>query len=89
MTTTTRNTLAALALTLAAAGPAAAAVDTGNLALDVQSAVSGDGIVNVTVNDGVATLTGSASSSSRIAAERTALRHEGVEEVINLIEEGQ
>ena len=88
MTTTARNTLAALVLTLAAA-PALAAVDTGNLALDVQSAVSGEGIVNVSVKDGVATLTGTASNASSIAAERTALQHDGVEEVINLIAPGE
>ena len=88
MTTTARRTLAALALTLLA-GTAAAATDTGNLALDVQSAVSGEGIVNVHVRDGVATLTGHASEASQIAAEATALRHEDVDSVVNLIQEGE
>ena len=84
---TTRYTLAAFALALAAAGPATAAVDTGNLPLEVQSAVSGSGSVNVSVDDdGVATLTGSADSMSSRAVERTALEHESVNEVLNLID---
>ena len=89
-TLTTRQTLAALVLSAAVAGPALANVETGNLALDVQSAVSGEGIVFVTVNDeGVATLTGQADPASRLAAERTALSHDDVDEVINLIQEGE
>ena len=84
---TTRHTLAALALAFAVSAPAIAAVDTGNLALEIQSAVSGSGNVSVSVDDdGVATLTGSTDPMSSRAVERTALEHESVSEVVNLID---
>lgn len=80
-----RNTLVAIALVATFAGPASA-ISTGNLRTDVQSAVSGSGNVNVSLSDGVATLTGDADSLSKVAAERAALASPEVSRVVNLID---
>ena len=81
---TLKQALAAAALLGAFAAPASA-IGTGSLLLDVQSAVS-DGRVNVTVSDGVATLTGDADSVSRAAAARAALADPSVTRVVNLVD---
>ena len=77
--------LAAVALSAALAAPAFA-LTTGSLYGDVQSAISGDGSVNVTVTDGVATLTGNADTLSKAAAARAALASPEVDRVVNLID---
>ena len=77
--------LAAVALSAALAAPAFA-LTTGSLYGDVQSAISGDGNVNVTVTDGVATLTGNADTLSKAAAARAALASPEVDRVVNLID---
>ena len=77
--------LAAVALSAALSAPAFA-LTTGSLYGDVQSAISGDGSVNVTVTDGVATLTGNADTLSKAAAARAALASPEVDRVVNLID---
>jgi len=81
------STLAAvLALAAIAAGPAAASLSTGNLALDVQSALSSGGNVSVSLDDGVATLSGYVHSASDAAkVNQAALAHGDVEQVVDLI----
>ena len=80
--------LAAAALAAAIASAPASAITTGGpLWLDVQSAVS-TGSVNVSVADGVATLTGNADRLSKAAAERAALADPSVTRVVNLIDAG-
>ena len=80
-----RNALAAAALAGALLAGPAAAMTTGSLYGDVQSAVAGSGFVNVTVDDGVATLTGNADYLSKAAAARVALASPEVDRVVNLI----
>ena len=80
-----KNALVAGAL--AVAGPASA-ITTGSVYTDVRSAVSGSGNVNVSVTDGVATLTGNTDYLSRTAAARAALAHPDVDRVVNLIHGG-
>lgn len=75
---------AALVLAACAAGPAAA-ITTGSLNGDVQSALSGSGNVNVSVRNGVATLTGYADTLSRLAVERVARADPRVKRVVNLV----
>lgn len=85
-----KQSLAAAALALAVAGPASALtadMATGSLYGDVQSALSSSGNVNVSVRDGVATLTGYTSALSKAAAERAALASPGVDSVINLVQQ--
>ncbi len=83
-----RQALVALALSSALVAGPASAITTGSLQGDVQSAISGSGNVNVTVNDGVATLTGNTDALSRAAAARAALNDPSVDSVINLIDAG-
>ena len=79
-------TVAALALAATIAVPATASISTGNLALDVRSAVGSDGNVNVSLVDGVATLSGHANDvSAKAKARRAALANADVERVIDLI----
>ena len=78
--------LAALALSAALVAAPASAITTGSLHGDVQAAVAGGGHVNVTVTDGVATLTGNADYLSKIAAARAALADPSVDRVVNLID---
>ena len=85
MNASTKLSLAALALAAAMASAPASAITTGNLYGDVQSAV-GSGSVNVTVTDGVATLTGDADALSKAAAARAALADPSVDRVVNLID---
>jgi len=76
-----KQAFAALVLAGAVAAPAAAAFQQ-----DVQEALIGSGHLNVTDNDGVATLTGYGGTASKAAAERAALDNPEVTRVINLIE---
>ena len=86
MNASVRHTAAALALSAAlGAIPASAATTTGSVSLDVQSAVSSSGTVNVSVADGVATLTGNTDAQSKQAAERAALASPEIDRVVNLI----
>lgn len=80
-----KQAFAAAALSAALVAGPASAITTGSLQGDVQSAVSGSGNVNVTIRDGVATLTGNADYSSKAAAARAALADPSVTRVINLI----
>ena len=77
----------AAALLLASTVPASAALSTGNLDLDVCSALGGAGSVSVRVDDdGVATLSGFARGAmARLAAERAAAAHPDVTGVENRI----
>ena len=75
-----KQAFAALVLAGAVAAPAAA------FQRDVQEALIGSGHLNVTLNDGVATLTGYGGTASKAAAERAALDNPEVTRVINLIE---
>ena len=81
-----KQALAAVALSAALAAGPASAISTGSLYADVQSAVSGAGSVNVSLTDGVATLTGNTDSISKAAAARAALASPEVDRVINLID---
>lgn len=81
-----KHALAAVALTAALAAAPASAITTGSLQGDIQSAISGSGNVNVSLRDGVATLTGNADSSSKAAVGRAALASPDVDRVINLID---
>ena len=81
-----KHALAAVALSAALVAAPASAITTGSLHGDVQSAVSGSGNVNVSVTDGVATLTGNADSLSKLAAGRAALASPDVDRVVNLID---
>lgn len=76
----TKQLLAAVVLAGVAAAPAAASIQS-----DVRQAISGSGQINVTVKDGVATLTGYGDTASRIAAERAALKHAEVDSVVNQV----
>ena len=83
-----RRLVAVTALVLAAttAVPAAASLSTGNLALDVQSALNSGGNVSVSLDDGVATLTGNVRSAGDAAKVRqAALANGDVERVVDLI----
>ena len=80
-----KRALAALALSAALAAAPASAATTGSLFPDVQSAVSSSGSVIVSIDDGVATLTGNADHLSKAAAERAALANPDVDSVVNLI----
>ena len=80
---------AALVLTAFLAAPATAGISTGNLGVDVKSAVGSRGTINVTLDDGVATLTGHTSDrSAAAAARRAALSHPDVDTVIDTINAG-
>ena len=81
-----KHTLAVLALSAALGAAPASAITTGSLAGDVQSAIAGSGQVSVTVTDGVATLTGTTDTLSKVAAGRAALASDGVDRVVNLID---
>ena len=81
-----KQALAAVALSAALVAAPASAITTGSLYGDVQSAVSGSGNVNVSVTDGVATLTGNTDSLSKVAAGRAALASPAVDRVVNLID---
>ena len=80
-----KQAFAAATLATALAGPASA-ITTGSLYGDVQSAISGSGNVNVSVTDGVATLTGNADALSKAAAARAAQSSPEVDRVVNLID---
>ena len=80
-----KQALSAVALGAALAGPASA-LTTGSLEGDVQSSISGSGNVNVTVSEGVATLTGNTDSISKAAAARAAQASPEVDRVVNLID---
>ena len=77
--------LAAVALAAALVAAPASAMTTDSLWSDVQSAVAGSGYVNVTVDRGIATLTGNTDYLSKAAAARVALADLAVERVVNLI----
>jgi len=78
--------IAAIALVASIALPASANISTGKLAQDVYSAVGSAGQVNVSVNDGVATLSGYTNNKSEaLKAVNAALAHNGVDRVVNLI----
>ena len=69
-----------------AVGPAAASLSTGNLALDVQSALSDSGNVNVSLDDGVATLSAYVrSTGDAMKVHQATLANDDVERVIDLI----
>ena len=80
MNTLTKQVLAALVLASAVTAPALA-----NIRSDVQESVTGSGNINVSVDAGVATLTGYGDWASKAAAERAALKSADVERVLNLI----
>ena len=81
-TTVSTFPIAVLFLTLGSS--ASAALSTGDLDLDVMSAVGGEGHVSVTLDHGVATLTGFVDDPRvRVAAERAAASHEDVDAVDN------
>lgn len=82
----TKRALAALALAAVVAGPATAMTVKGDVYSNVRNAISGSGNINVTVSDGIATLTGNAEHLDRVAAQRAALKSEGVTRVVNLID---
>ena len=68
---------------------ASSLISTGNLVLDVESAVGSDGTINVSLEDGVATLTGNVENQRvAAAAEHAAERHPDVSEVIDLLSRG-
>ena len=83
-----RHLLAAAALVAATAvaAPAAATISTGNLGVDVQSALGNGGNVNVRLVDGVATLYGNVDGADTKAKVRqAALANDRVERVVDLI----
>lgn len=78
--------LALTAAVAASAAPAGTVLPTGNLSLDVQSAVGNDGNVNVSLRDGIATLTGNVDNALvGDTAVAVAREHEGVREVVDLL----
>ncbi len=81
-----KHALAAIALSAALVAAPASAMTSDSLYNDVQSAVSDGRIVNVSVSNGVATLTGNTDALSRAAAARVAAAHPDVERVVNLID---
>ena len=81
-----KQALAAVALSAALVAGPASAITTGSLYGDVQSSISGDGNVNVSVTDGVATLTGNTDALSKAAAARAAQASPEVDRVVNLID---
>lgn len=81
-----KQALVAVALSAALVAGPASAITTGSLYGDVASAVSGSGNVNVSVSDGVATLTGNTDKLSKVAAGRAALASPDVDRIVNLID---
>ncbi len=81
-----KHALAAVALSAVVLAAPASAVTTDSLYDDVQSAVTDGRIVNVSLSNGVATLTGSTDALSRGAAARAADSHPDVTSVVNLID---
>jgi len=80
-----KSTAAVIALTAVFAAPASAMISKGELNRDVLGAVGGDSNVNVTIDQGVVTLTGYfADAGDKNAALRVAEKGEGVTGVINL-----
>ena len=81
-----KHALAAVVLSAALVAAPASAFAPGSLAGDVQGAISSDGSVNVSLTNGVATLTGNADQLSKVAAGRAALASPGVDRIVNLID---
>lgn len=83
-----RNLLAATALVAATvvAAPAVASISTGNLGVDVQSALGSGGNVNVRLVDGVATLYGNVDGAdTKARVHQAALANDSVERVVDLV----
>ena len=83
-----RNLIAAgtLVLSAAIAVPATASISTGNLGTDVQSALGSGGNVNVTVQDGVATLRGNVDTAlTKLKVRQAALANADVDRVVDLV----
>jgi len=83
-----RTLIAATALVAATtiAAPAMAGISTGNLGVDVQSAVGSGGNVNVRLVGGIATLSGDVNDvSTKAKVRQAALAHPDVNQVIDRI----
>jgi len=88
MHTSIQTTIAALILSAAFVGTAAANVSTQSLQSTVQSALGGSGQVQVSVQNGVATLIGYVDdASTELAVKRAASNYPGVERIVDLITE--
>lgn len=84
MTTSITKIAAAIALTALMAGPASAMISKGDLNRDIQSSLSADSNVFVSVDGGVVTLSGYfADAGQQGAALKAAINGEGVDRVIN------
>jgi len=88
MKTSIHTAIAAIALSAAFAGTAAANAPAQNLQGAVQSALGGSGQVQVTLNNGVATLFGYVEDGSvENDVKRAAKNHPGVDRIVDLISE--
>ena len=75
-----------IALSGLVAVPAMASLSTGNLGVDIQSAVGSDGRVSVKLDDGVATLWGNVDNAgTQERVRQAALANSDVERVIDLV----
>jgi len=89
MKTSIHTALAAIALSAAFAGTAAANAPVQSLQGTVQSALGGSGQVQVTLNNGVATLFGYVEDgSAEHNVKQAAKNYPGVERIVDLINEG-
>lgn len=78
---------AAVALVAVLSGPALASISTGNLDVDVRSAVGSNGAINIVLQDGVATLSGNAKNRQVAqAAVEAALQNPQVDSVVDMIQ---
>jgi len=86
MKTSIRTTFAAIVLSAAFAGTAAANAPAQSLQGAVQSALGGSGQVQVTLNNGVATLFGYVEDGGSV--KQAAENFPGVDRIVDLISEG-
>jgi hypothetical protein len=84
MKTVIKSTLAAIALSALAAGPASAMVSQSDLARDINSITSSGSNIFVNYNDGVVTLTGYFEDGlTKSQVLQAAMSADGVDKVIN------
>lgn len=81
-----KSAIVAIALSAAFASNASASVHNQTLRYTVQSSVGSGGQVQVTLNDGVATLFGHVENASvKHKVKQAALKHPSVDRIVNLI----
>jgi len=89
MKTSIRTTFAAIVLSAAFAGTASANAPAQSLQGAVQSALGGSGQVQVTLNNGVATLFGYVEDGgAELSVKQAAENFPGVDRIVDLISEG-